>query len=326
MSLARWVEDYLAARHTDGLAASTLTNQRSHLVRFVAFLEQLGVRDVAELTREVIEDYLLELAWTPTSRGEPMKVETRNVRLCSIRSWCRWLCDVDAIAVDPASELGYAREPDPLPRNILSAPEVEQLLATPDPQTRLGYRDRVVMELLYSTAVRVSELVAFDVDDLDLELGYARVRCGKGGKGRVVPVGKLACELVHSYVAEIRPELLEPRGEVREPALILSRYGRRLARDGVASLIAKHAAAAGIGEHVTPHTFRHSCATHVLRGGASIRHIQEMLGHRKITSTEVYTRVTIDELKAVHARFHPRGTVEEPEVRPPRKEVPPESP
>lgn len=321
MNLSRWVEGYLAAKHGDGLAASTLTNLRSHLVRFVTFLEQVAVRDAIGLTREVIEDYMAELAWTPTSRGEPMKVESRNLRLCTIRSFCRWLQDNDVIAVDPAAGLAYAREPDPLPKNILSVTDMERLLAAPDPQTPLGFRDRVVLELLYSTAIRVSELSALDVDDIDLVLGFGRVRCGKGGKGRVVPVGKLACELVQSYIEEIRALLLKQRGSVNEPALILSRYGQRLARDGIATLIAKHAAAAGIAERVTPHTFRHSCATHMLRGGASIRHLQEMLGHRKITSTEIYTRVTIDELKAVHARFHPRGSVEEPEVRRPRKEV-----
>jgi len=316
VSLAGLIEGYLAARESEGLASLTLRNQRSHLQRFAGFLRGEGVEAACDVTRESIEAYMQALSWEPTCHGNAMKVESRNVRLSSIKGFCRWMVQSDRLSVDPSEAVAYAREPDPLPKNILSAAQMKQLLAAPDTQTVLGFRDRVVLELLYSTGVRVSELCGLDVDDIDLDLEYARVQRGKGGRGRVVPVGVLACALVKSYVAEVRPRLRGGRDD--DSALLLSRYGRRLRPRGVAKLINKHAQRSGLKEHVTPHTFRHSCATHMLRGGAGLRHLQEMLGHRKVTSTEVYTRVTIDELKGVHARYHPRGEVDEVAARKPK--------
>jgi integrase/recombinase XerD len=201
VTLLEHVEQYLTAMQGRGLAALTLRNQRSHLTRFAAYLEGLDVTDAGELTREQVESYLDELASAPTRTGRVMKPETRNVRLASIKALCRWLSFEDLIAIDPAEPVAYCREPATLPKNILSETQVHQLLAAPDPQTLLGFRDRVVLELLYSTAVRVAELCGFDVGDVELEQGFARVRHGKGDQDRVVPVGKLACELVASYRA-----------------------------------------------------------------------------------------------------------------------------
>jgi site-specific recombinase XerD len=207
-----------------------------------------------------------------------------------------------------------------LPRSILAPDEMVRLLAAPNAQTELGARDRLVLELLYSTGLRLRELCALDVGDADVGDGFVRVRHGKGDRERVVPAGKLACELMTSHLAAVRPALLRarPGGVARETALILSRYGERLGPRGVAKLVARYAKAAGLSTRVTPHTARHSCATHMLRGGANIRHLQEMLGHRRVTSTEVYTRVTISELKAAHAKYHPRGVMDEVEARGPR--------
>lgn len=319
MTLRREVEAYLAHAYSRGLAELSIKNQRSHLTRFVHFLEGQGVTHIADLTREVIEQYMDELSWAPTYRGGPMKSETRNVRLWSIKSFCRWLVSTDRLAMDPSKQVAYGRKSQPLPKNVLGVSEMQCLLAAPDPQTTLGFRNRVVLELLYSTALRVAELSNLDVEDLDLAQGFARVRRGKGGKDRVVPLGKLAVELTESYVQEIRPRLLEARasGEAQE-ALILSHRGERLGRAGIARLIAHTAKAAGLSIRVTPHSMRHSCATHMLRHGANIRHLQEMLGHKKLTSTEIYTRVTIADLKEVHARFHPRGSVDEAAIRKPK--------
>lgn len=324
MSLVRQLEAYIAAMRARELASLTLKNQRSHLARFAAHLAASGIDDVAGITREQIESYLELLSWRPGRGGRPMKVETRNVRLSSIKSFCRWLVHSEQLAVDPAEKVAYGREPNALPRSILSVEAMAKLLAAPDAQSLLGVRDRLVLELLYSTALRVAELCGLDVDDVDTVLGLARVEHGKGDKARVVPAGKLACELVESYARQVRPKLLAAGGRKDEPALVLSRYGERLGTRGVAKIIARHTAAIGIEEHVTPHSFRHSCATHMLRGGASIRHLQEMLGHARVTSTEVYTRVTITELKEAHERFHPRAALDDADVRPPpRKPITP---
>lgn len=316
MTPAELVERYLLARETLGISKLTIRNQKSHLRRFVSFLESASVEDIADVTREIIESYMEHLTQTRTSRGRQMKARTRNQRIISIKGFCRWLVTSDIVTFDPAEKVDYCREPRTLPRDILTVEEMRVLLSTPSMQTPLGVRDRVVLELLYSTAVRVAELCGLDVADVDLDAGLAHVREGKGGKDRVVPVGRLACELVEGYLVAVRPMLLERRTfNTHEPALILSQYGQRLGRAGVAKLIARHADRAGLAVHVTPHTFRHACATHMLRGGANLRHLQQMLGHEKITSTEIYTRVTITELKEVHGRFHPRAQLEEADVR-----------
>jgi integrase/recombinase XerD len=315
MTIARDLEACFAAAYSRGLSETTIKNQRSHLGRFANFLEGQDVTDAAALTREVIEQYMDELSWAVTRRGKPMKLETRNVQLWSIKSFCRWLLSSDRVAIDPSEKVPYARKSDTLPKSILTTRDMEKLLAAPSSQSVIGFRDRVVLELLYSTALRVNELIQLDVGDLDLCGGDVRVKLGKGSRDRVAPAGRLACELTESYLREIRPQLLEKCGNAKEEALILSQYGNRLGRAGIAKLIDKHAKAAGIKERVTPHTFRHSCATHMLRGGANVRHLQEMLGHKQLTSTEVYTRVTITELKEVHKKFHPRGNVDEADVR-----------
>jgi integrase/recombinase XerD len=223
------------------------------------------------------------------------------------------------VAVDPSEKVAYCRKGDALPKSILSLEEMKKLLAAPDVHTHFGFRDRVVLELLYSTGLRLRELCSLDVEDVDLADGFVRVRHGKGDRERVTPLGTLAGELVQSYLAEVRPKLLAARKDsFAEQALILSQYGERLGPGGIAKLISRHVAAVGLKVHVTPHSFRHTCATHMLRGGANLRHLQEMLGHRRVTSTEVYTRITITELREAHAKFHPRGSVDEVEVRPPR--------
>jgi integrase/recombinase XerD len=318
VSVVRQVERYLLAKRAMGYSELTLNNRRSHLTRFARYLEGIGITEISALTRESIEAYMEELSWAPVRVGKLMTPATRNVRLTSIRSFCAWLLESDVVPLNPAIDVVYCREPNALPKNVPSEEEMKRLLAAPDAQSRLGFRDRVVLELLYSTGLRLRELCGLDVDELELEQGFVLVRRGKGDKARVVPLGRLAVDLVRSYLSEIRPWLRQGCADpANEPALVLSRYGQRLGPRGVAKIIARIAKKAGLAGRITPHSFRHACATHMLRGGANIRHLQELLGHAKLTSTEIYTRVSISELKEVHARFHPRGTLEEPDVRKP---------
>ncbi len=188
-----------------------------------------------------------------------------------------------------------------MPRKVLSEKEATKLLAQPDGQTLLGFRDRTLLELLYATAVRVAELAGLDVADVDREGVYVRVRHAKGGRDRVVPLGQRAAATVTSYLNGVRPLLVLGN----EPALIVSKHGRRLGPKGIETLVAAYGELAGLGR-VTPHMLRHACATHMLRHGAQLRHLQELLGHRDVTTTEIYTRLTNDELMEAHRRFHPR--------------------
>lgn len=317
MTLAPHVEKFLAAQYAHGTPELSIRAHRSHLGHFLRFIEREGAAGATEIDREVIESYMDELAWVPTRTGQPMKAETRNGQLWSIKALFQWLVATDVLAANPTEKVAYCRKADALPKSIVSLDEMKKLLLAPDVQTHLGFRDRVVLELLYSSGLRLRELCNLDVLDVDPAGGFVRVRHGKGDRERVTPMGKVVAELIESYLAEVRPKLLAARNDkFADQALILSQYGERLGPRGVAKLVARYVTKANLKTHLTPHGFRHACATHMLRGGANLRHLQEMLGHRRVTSTEIYTRVTITELQEAHAKFHPRGSIDEVTARP----------
>jgi integrase/recombinase XerD len=180
---------------------------------------------------------------------------------------------------------------------------VDALLCAPDVETRFGLRDRAILEILYATGARASEVASLDVDSVHYDYGYLRCM-GKGSKERIIPVGRSALDLTRRYALEVRPFLLGGR---LSPALFVSQRKRRLTRLGIWKLVKKHARRAGIRKPVYPHVLRHSFATHMLSGGADLRSVQEMLGHASIVTTQLYTHVDKDRLKEVHRRHHPRG-------------------
>jgi len=203
---------------------------------------------------------------------------------------------------DPMENLKAPRAFKALPR-YLTGPQVEALLAAPDPDTPLGLRDRAMLEVLYATGLRVSELIGLRAADLDMHVGI--VTCfGKGSKERLVPLGEIAVAWVRRYLAEVRSLLAGPRSPT---ALFLSRRGGRLSRMGVWGIVRRHAVTAGVERTLTPHVLRHSFATHLLEGGADLRAVQAMLGHSDISTTQIYTHVTRERLRQVYDKFHPRA-------------------
>ena len=303
MSLSRLAEEYLQSLTAAGCSPYTIRNRRCHLRRFLSHMESVNVTEAHTLRRESIEDFVDMLCWEATKRtGLPMKVTTRNVRLRSIRSFARWLYEHDHVNHDCAAEVSYAREPMTLPRNVLDEKGMQKLLAAPDAQTPLGYRDKTILEILYATAMRVGELTGLDVGDVDIDAGVALIRHGKWHKDRVVPMGRRASATVASYIAGVRGELALND----ESALIVSYKGRRLSRESVGNLVRSYAKRQGLAGKVTPHSLRHACATHMMRRGAPIRHVQELLGHADIKTTEIYTHLTSQELCNAHAKYHPR--------------------
>ena len=319
MNLAELTEAFLKHRVALGRTRSTVQQNRSQLRRFLWHAEKLGVTEPHQILREHIEDFVDDLTWTPSRVSVlPIDVKTRNHVLLAVKSFTRWLYDHNYAGHDAGAKVEYARETSPLPRKVLTEDEVKKLLAQPDCQTLTGFRDRTVIELLYATGMRVAELVGVDVADVDVATGYARVRHAKGGRDRVVPLGKHTATTVTSYMTSVRP--LMARGD--EPALIVSKSGKRFGSKGMQVTMAAYGESAGLGR-VTPHMLRHACATHMLRRGASLRHLQELLGHRAVTTTEIYTRLTNQELLEAHAKFHPREReVEQPAAL----EAPPQPP
>jgi len=276
-----------------GLADNTIQAYSRDLSSFARFLAQ---QDLSPLTvsRDQIIHYLSSL------KGS-LSVRSLSRNLSAIRMFFRFLASEGHIRENPARLLETPRLSRNLP-NVLSTDEVERLLARPDPSTPRGNRDRAMLELLYATGLRVSELVGLTVLNVNLESGYIRT-LGKGAKERLVPLGGKAIEAVRDYLADSRPRML--RG-TNLPYLFLNFRGRPLTRQGFWKIIKEYGKAAGIKKQITPHTIRHSFASHLLQGGADLRAVQVMLGHEDISTTQIYTHVTRDKLREIHEKYHPR--------------------
>lgn len=279
------------------LAANTIENYRRDLERYVLFLKkQCGVTG----PEEIEGDHLVRFALAESARG--LAARTLARRHSSLRAFHRFLIGEKILQSDPTSRLLSPRLPFRLP-HALPLAEVEKLLDRIVPDGPLGLRDRAMLEFLYATGMRVSELIAFPVRALSRKSGLARC-IGKGGKERVVPVGRRALVAVERYVDKGRWVLL--RGK-KTDELFLNHRGDRLSRMGVWKILRKRALEAGVEGKLSPHTLRHSFATHLLEGGANLRDVQEMLGHSDIATTQIYTAVDRTYLKEVHRTFHPRG-------------------
>jgi integrase/recombinase XerD len=210
---------------------------------------------------------------------------------------------------DPTDGLELAKEPQTLPKNILTPKEAKRLIESVDTGHARGYRDRTLLEILYGSGIRSQELINLTVKDIDFEEELLRINGGKGAKDRVVPLSRMACRMLETYLKGVRPELLH--GE-KTNRLFLSVRGRPLHRYNLGKLIHAHAKRAGIPQRITAHVWRHTCATHLLKNNVNLRYVQELLGHRLLTTTEKYLRVTITDLKEAHRKHHPRekGTLE----------------
>ena len=304
--------DHLAGER--GLAANTLSAYRRDLDRYTAFLAEGGRSHLSEVGEADVAAFLAALREGDQAHA-PLSSSSAGRAVVAVRGLHRFAHREGWTGADPATEV---RPPVPARRlpKAISVAEVEALLAAPDETTPLGLRDRALLELLYGTGARISEAVGLDVDDLDrspdLDLcpqdGPAPrlVRLdGKGGKQRVVPVGSYAARAVDAYLVRARPALAAAgRGS---PALLLNARGGRLSRQSAWTVLRSAAARAGISTEVSPHTLRHSYATHLLDGGADVRVVQELLGHASVTTTQVYTLVTVDRLREVWASTHPRA-------------------
>ncbi len=305
--------DLLVARFVEhmqvlGWSPRTIDGYRSQVRFFLAWLgEQTDVEEVTAITPEVLHAYQTHLYGFSDANGRSLSIATQAARLSVVRSFFRYLVKSDVLLYEPSASLELPKRKGILPRSILSKQEMARLLAAPDATTPLGLRDRAMIEVLYSTGIRNAELRALQVYDLDLERGLLRVNQGKNAKDRVVPLGDAACTWLREYLSEARPRLLAGHHDAgAEPTVFLSKNGKRLFPLGVLYPLKKHARKAGIERVVTPHTLRHTFATHLLAGHADIRHIQAMLGHASVATTQIYTRVEVTDLKAVHRRCHPR--------------------
>ena len=280
-----------------GLSANTLAAYRRDLSRYRVFLDTRGRANLGDVDRSDISAFLASL------QGGAASSAART--MSAVRGLHRFALSEGWVGVDVTDEAPLPQVPLRLPK-ALPLDDVERLLAATEIDEPLALRDRALLEFLYGTGARVSEAVALDVDDVDRE-DRTVVLDGKGGKQRLVPVGSYACRAVDDYLVRLRPELARKARSGTAGALFLNARGGRLTRQGAWTVLGAVAERAGLAGRVSPHTLRHSFATHLLDGGADIRTVQELLGHSSATTTQIYTRVTVDRLREVYATSHPRA-------------------
>ncbi|WP_438432264.1 site-specific tyrosine recombinase XerD [Gorillibacterium sp. sgz500922] len=294
-----WLQTFIQHVSAEkGLAPNTLESYERDISQYLVFLRGEGVTELKDSRRIHIQKYLLELK----NRGRAASTVSRS--LVSIRSFYQYLTGEGVIAGgNPALQLEAPKLDKRLP-HVLSVEEVVQLLEAPETGTAAGVRDKVMLEMLYATGVRVTELISLDVSKVNPELGF--IECsGKNRKERVIPIGKTAAKWLRLYLRDMRACMLRDGSD--EPALFINHLGSRLTRQGFWKIIKKYAREARIEQEITPHTLRHSFATHLLDGGADIRSVQEMLGHADLSTTQVYIRTMKSNLKEVYDRAHPRA-------------------
>jgi integrase/recombinase XerD len=284
------------ARVEKGLAANSVEAYGRDLRRYVEHLESMGLASWERVGRTEVRAHLAELV----RRGISPRSQARA--LSAIRSLHALLVAEKLAPANATDEIGAPRAGRKLPEP-LSRVDVEHLLAAPDVRKPAGRRDRAMLELLYATGLRVTELVSLEINDVDLESRVLVAR-GKGSKERLVPMGAPAAEAVKLYLAGGRDALLRGR---RSKDLFVTPRGRRMTRQGMAKLLSRYARGAGIRRPISPHKLRHSFATHLLEGGADLRAVQAMLGHADVTTTQIYTHVDRSHARRLHERFHPRA-------------------
>jgi integrase/recombinase XerD len=300
--------DVLADRHLQHLqllnfAVGTIKTNRGTLRHFKRYLEEARVTDLQAVSAATVNDFFAWLMVQPSHRGTTRTPGTQNRCLSGLKGFFAFLAEENYLARSPIKDLRYAREPDYLPRNVLTVQESRKIMQQPDLQTVVGYRDRTMLEVLYATGVRKSELMNLTVENVNIEEGLLRINGGKGAKDRIVPLTKLACSFLENYIKGVRPELI---GQNQTNRLFLSIRQRQMSKNTMATAIEKYAEKAGIKKHVTCHVWRHTVATHLVQNQANLRHVQEIMGHRLLTTTERYLHLTIADLKAAHHKYHPR--------------------
>lgn len=277
------------------LSVNTLQSYRRDIEQYFIYLQEINLQNISNSNKTTVITYLLYLQ----KKGRATSTISRN--LASIRSFYQYITKNKLIDQDPTAELESPKVEKKLPQ-ILSPEEVELLLEQPQCVDLKGFRDKAMLELLYATGIRVSELIQLDVEDLNIDMAY--IRCNKGSRERMIPIGSIAISALKEYMSKSRP-LLILRND--EKALFVNINGGRLTRQGFWKIIKQYKNQAQINKDITPHTLRHSFAAHLLENGADLRSIQEMLGHSDISSTQIYAQIAKNRIREVYKKTHPRA-------------------
>jgi integrase/recombinase XerD len=300
--LAAYVLRYLEWLQVHNYAAPTVQNRQSYLGVFVAWCSERGLATPREITKPILERYQRSLYTHRKTNGEPLTFRAQHARLIPVRAFFKWCAKQNYLLYNPASEIELPRLEHRLPKHVLTKSEAEQVLAQPDITEAMGLRDRAILEVFYSTGMRRSELMGLGLFDLDRERGTIMIRQGKGKKDRMIPIGERAIAWIDRYQTQVRPELVVERGNA---TLFLTQAGEAFTPDRLTQLVRGYVTAADIGKSGSCHLLRHTMATLMLENGADIRYIQAMLGHAELSTTQIYTQVSIRKLKEIHSATHP---------------------
>jgi len=300
--LTALLDRYLLWLETHHYAPGTVAVRRVTLSHFLRWCLERSLTRPQGVTLEVLERFQRHVYYYRQRNGQPLSLSSQSHRLTALRHWCAWLVKQHVLEHDPARDLVLPREEQRLPRQPLSVAEVEAVLAQADLATPHGLRNRAILELLYSTALRRDEALRLEETDLDRERMTVLVRRGKGKKDRVVPLGRRALAWLDQYLAVARPRLAR---RVETPLLFVSKNGHRLHANQLSKIVRDYLRGAGVNKPGAAHLFRHTTATLMLEAGADVRYVQALLGHAKLSTTAIYTHVSITKLREVHERTHP---------------------
>lgn len=296
------MREHLRSLEVRNYSEFTVKGRAGHIQFFLDWLKERGITDPIEVTRPVLERYQRHLFYSRKKNGEPLSFSSQHARLVPLRVWFRWMTRQNHILHNPASEIDLPRLGRTLPKVILSAQEVEQIMTLCDVEEPIGLRDRALLEVLYSTGMRRLEIVRLKLFDLQLDRGLILVNQGKGSKDRYVPIGARAAAWLEKYMREGRPQLVS---EPDDFTVFLTAQGEPFSRDHLTFAVRERIEAAKLGKGGACHLFRHTMATLMHENGADIRHIQAILGHEDIRTTQIYTQVAIRALQQIHAATHP---------------------
>jgi integrase/recombinase XerD len=302
----RYIPEFAQFLQQKGYAPRTVESYIGELRHFFRYIEEEkpGIERIDLFTRKDAVDYQISLYTYETPEGKKYSVGTQIIKLVAVKTFFHFLVTRDYLLFNPAADLELPKEPKTLPRNILTEKEIVEILQVPDMNTFEGIRDRAIIEVLYSTGIRVTECSNLTVYDVQEEEGILRINEGKGRKDRLVAIGKTALRYLRLYLEEVRPKYLSEGDD--SSILFLKQDGGKLSRRDFSRYLARIIAKTEIKKDVTCHTFRHTCATHLLKHRANIRYIQQQLGHTSLQTTQKYLQVEISDVKAVHRRCHPR--------------------
>ena len=326
-SMAAYAVEYFEYMASRNYAQSTITNRRNCFDYFLAWCTERGLIEPSEVSRAVVERYQKYLyTYRKKRNGEPLTFRAQHSNLVAVRAFFKWMAKKNYVLYTPAAEIEMPKLEKRLPKHFLNVSDTETVLALPDIRDPMGLRDRAILETFYSTGMRRSELMRMSIYDLDVERGTVFIDQGKGKKDRMIPIGERAIAWIEKYLAEVRPTLsVTPDNGV----MFLTAQGDMFTENRLTQLVRGYVNKADLGKKGACHLFRHTCATLMLEGGADIRFIQQQLGHADLSTTEIYTQVSIRKLKEIHNMTHPGAKLEpkdRPEIRADVSEQPEDQP